>query len=65
MLDKQINSLLKQKEEVEGALSICEEMRKSSLSIENFDEDYYWNVIKEKESGKWRKMDELIIYDIM
>ena len=59
LLDKQINSLLKQKEEVEGALSICEEMRKSSLSIENFDEDYYWNVIKEKESEGFTFFDHI------
>ena len=57
LLVQQINTLEKQRKDIDGAIDICKEMKKSSISIESLDEDYYWEEINKKEEAGYSFFD--------
>ena len=48
-LIKNTEKLQEQKQEIEGAIKICELMRQKNESINSFDQSYYWDVIHTEE----------------
>ena len=48
-LIKNTEKLQEQKQELEGAIKICELMRQKNESINSFDQSYYWDVIHTEE----------------
>lgn len=70
-IEKHKQVLLKRIESLDGAISVCEQIEKSSLSIDNMDSMYYLNQIQEKEKNgllfnnvinDWIKLEKNIFY---
>ena len=52
IVEKNVDQLQKQIEELNGSLKICRQMQLKREELENFDEMYYWNIIQlEEKSG--------------
>lgn len=50
-LSKNIVSLHEQMKELEGALNLCTLIQKKEVSLDSFDEDYYWDMIDAEEQA--------------
>ncbi len=48
-LDKNIDSLQAQIDELSGALKLCRQMKANHVELDDFDADYYWNQIQAEE----------------
>lgn len=57
LLTQQINALEKQRNDIDGAIDICKDMKNSYISIESLDEDYYWEEINKKEEAGYSFFD--------
>ncbi len=56
-IDKNIESLQKQIQELNGALEICRQIYKRKEELETFDEQFYWEEIHREEKRGFRFMD--------
>lgn len=53
-IEKNIENLNQQIKELNGALDVCKTITKDTSASTNFDEEYYWNLIHEKEDNGQR-----------
>lgn len=58
-LERNIQQLQKQIEELNGALDVCSRMERDHLTLQSMDEAYYWNVIHDEEQSGRRFLDLL------
>ena len=57
LLNERIETLEQQKQEVQGAIALCREMKNASVRMETFDADDYWRKIREKETAGYSFFD--------
>ena len=48
-IDNNIDSLYKQISELNGAIDVCKTIKQDDVNLNNFPQDYYWEILNQKE----------------